>query len=82
MDQMGIAGEDAKGNLRRWAPQRRAQGKAAMVSHRDQPSLHLNKVLNIRTVDPDVARPQPFRSPTGDRDDMACWSRDGFAGHK
>src|ERR1700678_2689246 len=39
-------------------------------------------MFNIGTVDPDVARTQPFRSPAGDRDDMAGRRRDGFTGHK
>jgi hypothetical protein len=29
-----------------------------------------------------VARPKPLSSPAGDRDDVASWCRDRFAGHK
>ncbi len=65
--EMGVGGYQAKRDLRGWAPQRRAQGKAAMVGHRDQACIHLHQMLDIRTVDPDVAGTQPIRSPAGDR---------------
>ncbi len=90
--EVGVGGQQAKRDLRGWAPQRRAQGKTAMVGHRDQARIHFHQMLNIRTVDPHVAGTQPIRSPAGDHRDrpFAAWGAgglaggrgDGFTGHK
>ena len=69
MREVGVGGYQAQRDLRGWAPQRGAQGKAAMIGYRDQTGFHLHHMLDIRTVDPNVAGTEPVRGPAGDHGD-------------
>jgi hypothetical protein len=53
-----------------------------VVGHRHQSRFRFYHMLNVRTVDPDVAGTQPIRRPARDDSNITTGPRDRFTRHK